>query len=57
VGDIQGVVVVDVAVGVLVEVFEDVVFERVGIFYDEDVQIKLPEPRKLVSHINPLVLR
>lgn len=37
VGDVQGVIVVNVAVGVVTEVFEDVVFERVGVFHDKGV--------------------
>ena len=46
-GDVERVVVVNVAVGVFVEVFEDVIFERVGVFHDVGVEIEPPEPMQL----------
>lgn len=46
-GDVEGVVGVDIAVGVGAEVVEDVVFERVRVLHDVGVEVEPPETLRL----------
>ena len=47
--DIKGIVIVDIPVGEVADVVEEMIFQRVGVFHDECMQVQPPKPNNCVS--------